>query len=426
MSGVSPQIYAIDYGTSNSLINAATPRNIWYEIPIDPYSLDKSVLKSMIYCLENDDWAFGQDAINRYLAQPTLGRIFKSLKRFLPDPSFQGTRIFGEMLSLQDLIAKQLRFMRMRANEYFQADVTQVVLGCPALFSENIEYHELAINRLTAAAKASGFHTIEFCPEPIAAAYKFRHTLDSEKLVLVADFGGGTSDFTVVKMDRNRFDPSDVLALGGISIAGDKFDADIMRTEICPFLGSKVQYKKPMGRNILSFPKGLIKKMCNPADIVFLNSNATKEFLRDARRYLIDPSQEIFLEHLELVIEDFLGYAIFSEIEKTKIDLSETQDSTFSFSYSTIDIKKNITQQSFRDSSQEHTQKIINCLDEVLSNAQVSAQDIDIVCLTGGTASVPSIHEGLINRFGEKIKLSHKFHSVVHGLIDRAQNLLRD
>ena len=282
------EIFAIDYGTSNTLLGAASKQSSWTDIPIDPEAADPSILKSIILSLGADHWFFGHEAISQYLNQPTQGRVFKSLKKFLPDPVFKGTQVSGQYYLLQDLIAKQLRAIRERACNHIQKDVTSVVLGCPALFSSEASEHQLALDRLKAAAIAAGFCTVEFCPEPIAAAYHFRSQLKSEKIVLVADMGGGTSDFTIVRMGRQRFTSDDVLALGGLSTAGDQYDSDIMYHLISPFFGSKIRYRKPMSSNELGFPKGLIKKISSPADIVFLSRASVMSDLKTARRYLAD------------------------------------------------------------------------------------------------------------------------------------------
>ena len=417
-----PKLYAIDYGTSNSLLHGANAKET-SPAHIDPASTSPNILKSMIYCQSSGDWSFGEEAVERYINQPTQGRIFKSLKRFLPDASFEGTRVFHQHLSLQDMIAKQLRIMRERANEYFDADVTQSIMGCPALFSSDPASHELALKRLEAAAISAGFKYIQFCPEPIAAAYKFRHTLTEEHVVLIADFGGGTSDFTIIKMDRHGFKQEDILSLGGGSLAGDRFDSDIMEHIISPHLGSRITYKRPMGSNTLGFPKGLIKKMSSPADIVFLNNNSIREFLKDAKRYITNENDIIKLENLSLIIQDFLGYDIFRSIESSKVQLSSHQVSDFSYEYPSISIQESITREGFETASSASTKKILDCLDRVIVDAGLESSDIDIVCLTGGTANIPAIKSGLLSRFGDKIKLSDQFQSVVQGLADHAQSL---
>ena len=419
-----PKIFAIDYGTSNTLLGAADTKTTYTKVPIDPASESSHILKSIIFSRGADDWHFGTGAVNKYLEQPTMGRLFKSLKKFLPDPAFKGTQISGQFFTIQDLIAKLLRFLRDQANEHLSSNVDQVVMGHPALFSSNPEQHELALNRLRAAAIAAGFKEISFCPEPVAAAYHFRHKLDREKLVLVADFGGGTSDFTVVKMSASRFQADDVLAIGGISRAGDHYDSAIMYHLISPFFGSKITYRKPMTSNEMSFPKGLIRKISSPADIVFLNRSGVMNELKAARRYITKPEESFKLDQLIFLIEEFLGYAIFKKIEETKVELTTTDNSKFYFNNEPINIELEVSVEDFEAATHENSEKILACLDDVIAKAQIKPQDIDIVCLTGGTASVPAIRRGLEQRFAEKVSESARFQSVVQGLTERAQEII--
>ena len=143
-------------------------------------------------------------------------------------------------------------------------------------FSDNPENHQLALDRLVTASKAAGFKEIDFvrancCRLQVSSP-------DRENLVLVADFGG-VPDFTIIKMDKDRFQAEDVLALGGVSI-GEINSILISWEKRSVLLGSKITYKRPMGSNKLS--QGSHSEMCSPADIVFLNNNSIKEFIRDA------------------------------------------------------------------------------------------------------------------------------------------------
>lgn len=418
-----PSIYAIDYGTSNSILCAANSSETFMKVSLDQEAEDPRVLKSILYSQGTGDWIFGSSAIRTYAENPSVGRIFKSLKRFLPDPSFKGTRVGQETLTVSDLIAKQLRFMRETANRTFENDVRSLVLGCPAVFSENSESNQCAFTRLKSAAQAAGFENIEFCPEPIAAAYKFRHQLTQEKMVLVADFGGGTSDFTILKLGPKKFKPSDVLSLGGVSIAGDRYDSAIMQELISPHFGSKIKYKKPMSKNELSFPKGLVKKMSHPADITMLNTGTVLDYIKEAQRYITKEEDSYKIDQLLTLIEEQQGYALFKLIEDAKIELSKKDLVSFQYEYPMINVSENIPKPLFESSSKRYTDQIIASMDDTIRKAGLTSTDIDIVCLTGGTANIPAIKKSLYERFGDKLALSDHFHSVAQGLADHAQSL---
>ena len=279
---------AIDFGTSNSLVAGADAKGVLPPIPIDPSSADPTIMKSVLYSLRRNEWTVGNDAISLYYEAGAEGRVLKSLKKFLPDPTFQGTQIHGIFYSLEDLLARLLRTMRERSETYLAQSLKKVVLGHPALFSPLPEAHERALSRLEKSAQLAGFEEIVFCPEPVAAAHNFAKSLNSEKTVLVADFGGGTSDFTIIKLRPEGFNESDVLSLGGISLAGDAFDGTIMEHAVAPFFGSKINFRMPMGSNTLNLPKALIRKLCSPADLMLLGKKEYIEFFRNIQQWALD------------------------------------------------------------------------------------------------------------------------------------------
>ncbi len=195
-----PSLYAIDFGTSNSLLCGVTARAVDAPLALDAAAADPSVFRSILFFSETNQWHFGAEALERYVAEGMRGRFLRSLKRFLPMPSFEETRIGSRAVKLEELIGVFLREMRLRANQHYGTDVRRALFGRPARFAENDENDALAEERLGAAAQFAGFDEVHFCPEPIAAAYDFRSRLSEPKVVLVADFGGGTSDFTVARL----------------------------------------------------------------------------------------------------------------------------------------------------------------------------------------------------------------------------------
>lgn len=416
-----PTAYAIDFGTTNSLLAAANSDGTISPIPMDPDASDPTVMRTILYSPAKDQWFYGGGAINTYGEMMAEGRLFRSIKKYLPDPSFLGTTIHGKRYTLHDLISVFLSEMRQRANKHFNEDVDKVVLGRPAAFSLDPEKDQVAESRLKAAALQAGFKHIEFCPEPIAAAYEFRHTLTKPQTVLIADFGGGTSDFTVLKMSQGPFDKRDVMAVGGIPVAGDMFDGAIMKHMICPNFGTKIEYKMPMGSVTLKLPKNLINRMCSPADISFLARNDIQSLLKDAQRWSLSQDDAQKMNHLFMLIEEHLGYKLFSSIEQTKIALSDNSSSTFRFKHYEIDIEEEIFSSDFRFASNDQVTRITNALDKTISDAGITNSDIDIVCCTGGTAKIPALHHELARRFGEnKLKQHKHFHSVIGGLSERA------
>ena len=417
--------YAIDFGTSNSLLAAADANGIKPAIPLDPAASDPTVLKSILYTPQSGSWFFGSEAVTQYGEHLAEGRLFRSLKKYLPDPAFSGTFVHSRFYNLPELIAVFLKELRERANQQFDQDVTAVVLGRPAVFAQDPERDALAEKRLTTAANLAGFKEVHFCPEPVAAAYEFRHQLDKRRKVLIADFGGGTSDFTVLEMDRERFSERDVLATHGIPMAGDRFDGSIMKHMIAPHFGSDVVYRMPMGSNDLHLPQHLINRMCSAPDISFLSRSDIMQLLKETQRWSISELNSTRMERLFILIEEHLGYKLFKAIEQSKIELSSAKSAWFRFLHPGIDLAEELSADRFREVSADLVEQIIGALDETLQRAGVKAGEIDIVCCTGGTAKIPALSRELEQRFGaEKLRQHRHFHSVVGGLAERASSLI--
>ena len=416
-------IYAIDFGTTNSLIAYADPDTSTRPMPIEPDADDPSIVRSVLYTSSQDYWTIGQKALSDYGEARSNGRLFRSIKKYLPDPGFEGTKVNNKMMALHDMVAIFLGQLRDKANAALEKDITRVVLGRPALFSEDPKKDVLAEKRLETAAKIAGFKEIYFCPEPVAAAFDFRNQLKEPKIVLIADFGGGTSDFTVLKLSQNEFKASDVLGLGGISTAGDAFDSSIMKHFISPFFGSKVRYKIPTGSNVLQIPKHLISKMCSPADIAFLGKKDTLKFFQDVQKWSLDAKSQEYLDNLFTLIEENLGFSLFRSVENSKKDLSTHLKAPFIYEELGIHIDTNIEKEAFNLASNPNVKAIMQTLDQTLEQAGLKNEDIEIVCCTGGTAKINSINTELEKRFGaEKLKQHRNFHSVIDGLGQAARS----
>jgi hypothetical chaperone protein len=335
-----------------------------------------------------------------------------------------GTYIDERPMNLEDLIAAFLREMRVRADRFFGCEVRRVVLGRPARFSSHEADDRFAEYRLERSARLAGFREISFCPEPIAAARDFRSTLVDPKLVLVGDFGGGTSDFTVMRMQRGLYDPNDVLAVGGVSIAGDAYDSAIMRHHVARHFGAEVRYRVPLGSNVLSMPPALMEKICSPADASLLRDQDAMRFLHDLRALALGPDDRRHLDQLFVLVEDRLGFPLFEAIAAAKHALSESDAASVRFAHPGIDVVEPLTRAGFANSSLRQTAAIVETLDATLEQAGVKSASIDLVCCTGGTARVPALSTALALRFGQdKLRQFRAFHSVIAGLAAHAQTL---
>lgn len=423
-------IYAIDFGTSNSLLGATedgAPRGF---APLDPDAPDPHVLRSLLYFPDSKQAFFGARAIEEFGARDFTGRFVRSIKRQLPSRSFVGTFVDNRPFNLEDLIGVFLGEMRRRANSHFGRDVTRVVLGRPARFAPDEADDRFAEGRLEQAARIAGFKEIEFFPEPVAAALGYHlgsdnaSTGNKESLVLAADYGGGTSDFTLYRLGCRQFRPSDVIAMGGVSVAGDALDAAIMRHRISLHFGTGVRYKVPFGSNTLTMPPSLMERICHPAEISLLRKQDTMEFLRNVQQWSLGDEDRARMERLFTLLNDQLGFPLFERIEATKRALSAADSAPFDFSYPDIEIHERILRREFEEYAGPALDKITGSLDETLAAAGVPASSIDRVLCTGGTGKVPWIRKSLVERFGEdKLHDLDPFRGVARGLMERAREL---
>ena len=168
-----------------------------------------------------------------------------------------------------------------------------------------------------------------------------------------------------------------------------------------------------------------MERLCSPADICLLDRRDVLEFLRSVRAGSAKEEDKLHVDQLLCLIEDSLGFQIFEVIEQQKRALSEHESATFRFEYPGIDITETMTRARFEEASAKVSTGILERLDRVLERAGISAQDIDRVCSTGGTAKVPVIKHGLEARFGaDKLQALSSFHAVIQGLAERARSIL--
>lgn len=394
-------------------------------IELDSKNSDPTILRSLMYFSKTQQVFFGQEAIQNYTAESAEGRFIRSIKKYLPSASFTGTRIGENHYNLEDLIGRFLIEMKRRADLHFDEDVNQVVLGRPAKFSMSDDEDKLAQDRLKEAAIRAGFKHIEFFPEPLAAAYNYKTKIRDEKLVLVVDLGGGTSDFTVIKIHPGSHRDEDVLSLGGVSVAGDALDGCIMMNKIAAHLGSEVTYQFPMSSNLLRMPISLKHHLSSPPDITLMSRSDIMGFLNEVRKCTIVEEDNDRLDQLFSLIGDNLGFSIFEEIESLKRQVCSSESKAkFSFHESEVSIDEEMTYDEFVTYTEEKITKIFETMDEVVRQAQISHHQVDSICCTGGTSKVPLVAQGLASRFGaEKIESFESFHSVIQGLAERAKEL---
>jgi hypothetical chaperone protein len=419
-----PSVFAIDFGTSNSLLAAAGGGRVFAEAPLDPGAEDPTVLRSALYFLGAEAPAFGVAAPREFVKNGLRGRLIRSIKRHLPSPSFTATRIGDRSRTLPELVGMFLTTMRERACRHFGTDVDRVVLGRPARFSANEREDALAEERLREAARLSGFRDVTLCPEPVAAAYDFAEELTEPRTVLVADLGGGTSDFSLVRLGHGAFRPEDVLSVGGVPVAGDAIDGSLVRARVAPELGSNARYRAPFGGNELTMPRDLVDLLCSSADLTLVDRRRVLERVANMRAGLIDPDEAELLERYAAVVEDGVGFQLFEAVEHAKRTLSDAERARIELDYPGVELSLEVTKPELARAAAPLVDRIVGALDETLRSANLAPSAVDIVSLTGGTSRMPLLEHALRTRLpSAKFHRLKSFHSVVRGLARKAAEL---
>jgi hypothetical chaperone protein len=281
-----------------------------------------------------------------------------------------------------------------------------------------------ALNRLQAALEQAGFEDVAFEFEPVAAAYEFESQLDHDELILIADFGGGTSDFSLMQVGpsirRRGHMAEDILGTDGVAIAGDTFDSKIVRQVVAPRLGRGSQYRSAFG-GVLPVPAWLYTNLERWHYLSFLKSKKTMDMLAELRLQAFEPEKIAALIH---VIEADLGYHLYGAVEQTKIDLSEHDTSALRFRDGALAIEQAVRRDELDGWIGDEIAAIAACLDRLLAHTGVVPTDVDSVFMTGGSSFVPAVRRLFEVRFGaSRIHSGGELTSVAKGLALRALDL---
>ncbi len=370
----------------------------------------------------------GPRAIDAYLTREEPGRLIQSLKSFLASALFTETWVGSDRYSVEDLTACIAQGLRAESEEQFGDLGKRVVLGRPVRFvgSDTEEDEALALERLEQAFRRAGFEEIVFEFEPIGAAYFYESGLDHDETIVIADFGGGTSDFSLLRVGpgvrRRGRERRDILATVGLPIAGDSFDAKIVRHVVSPLLGQGTSYRSL--DKILPVPSSIYLKLEKWHHLSFLRTSDTMRMLRSLRAQALDPDKIEALIHL---VENDVGYNLHRAVQRTKYELSTQERSLFEFTDPFISISQPVSRGDFEGWIAGELAQISGCVTRLLQDAAMTPGSIDRVFLTGGTSLVPAVRRIFEERFGaERVTAGDEFTSVAGGLALRAADIAGD
>lgn len=377
----------VDFGTSNStvgLIRLNQPTLL-------PLEGDKSTLPSVVFFnAEDDQVTFGRTALSTYLAGHE-GRLMRSLKSLLGTSLIDGqTEVMGRALPFRHLLSLYIGELKRRAEFACGHTLTQVVIGRPVFFiDDDTDADQRAQQTLDAIAREVGFSEVTFQYEPIAAALNYESQIDREELVLVVDIGGGTSDFSVVRLSPQRSQRADrqedILANGGVHIGGTDFDKYLSLATVMPLLG----LGSPL-RNGAEVPSGAYFNLATWHTINLLYTRKVWGQLNDLRHDVIQREQ--FDTLLDLV-QKRNGHWLAIQIEQGKIDLSAVNDVTLCLDRLATPQELAITRSTLQHAITHLHDTIAQTVSTMLRDADIAADTIDTIFFTGGASGVGGLRQ---------------------------------
>jgi hypothetical chaperone protein len=406
----------IDFGTTNSVLAVLDERGHSRSVSFGADSVFRSVL---CFWAEQQGTGTrlrheaGPAAIAAYLDDPLDSRLIMSMKTYLAQRSFTETRVFGRRYTLEMLIATFLR--ALLAASGLDPAQARIVAGRPVRFAGEFPDHELGETRLRAAFAEAGLPRLHMALEPEGAGYRFARTLTAPATVLIGDFGGGTSDFSLLRFTPGA--PEDgksggVEALGhaGIGIAGDVFDYRIIDRVISPLLGKGDTYR--VMATDLPVPPEYFSAFARWHRLSLMRSPRTLRAIEEVARASAHPER---LRGLIALIEQERGYQLYQTVSALKAALSHQPAAQLSFHQAGLAIEATVTRAEFESWIAPDLAQLDATIGQVLDEAGHPA--VDHVFLTGGTSFVPAVRALFDRRFGpERVQSGGEFVSVAEGL----------
>ncbi|QPC86307.1 Hsp70 family protein [Mesorhizobium sp. NBSH29] len=407
----------IDFGTSNSTVGVMTngkPRLVALE------GAEPTLPSAVFFNFENNTTCFGRKAIASY-AGNVEGRLLRALKSVLGTSLMADkTRIKARSIAFTEIIGSFLEHLKSALDRNVGQPVEHVVLGRPVRFVDQDDTaDQSAQDALEQAARKLGFRNIEFQFEPIAAALDYEQSVSREELALIIDIGGGTSDFSIVRVSPERAATSDrkddILASSGVHIGGTDFDRLFSISQIMPHLG----YLSPTKDGKRNLPAGYFIDLATWPRINLLYTTKAKNDLRSIR---FEAARPDLVERLMDIVEHKQGHALAGEVERSKIDLTDQDAARMALTLTDEVLDIALTRQGFDDSIERAVTTISQTITATLADAGVDASRITTLFLTGGSTSVPLLKETVLAMFpGVNVVAGDMFGSVGLGLALDAQ-----
>jgi len=437
-------IVGMDFGTTNSGISVYDGKRLQL-IPLDPTHTNPSVARTALYVTNDFQIHIGRSAIDTYYEQninrpiriervwvgevemtfaelPSFikdiyidkdvfapGRLFLSFKTGLSSENYLGTIVGSHFYFLEDIIGLYLYVTRQRAESHLQQEIDAIVLGRPVHFALDEYQDQLAQERLLQAAFRAGYKRVYLQYEPIAAAHHYASTINQEQHILIFDFGGGTLDLSVLRIGP---DTQEVLAVGGVPIAGDIFDQKLTRAKLPKHFGEGTTYRA--GKSQLPVPSSYYEAFSNWQDLILLQKPDNLEMLQRIAQNARRPLQ---IHALQKLISTNYGLRMYDRVEAVKRELSNAQRAIIKLDIDGYLVREPVFRHEFERIIRSDIRAIDAEMDRVLKEAGLKPDRIDAVIRTGGSSQIPAFIDLLEQRFGAtKVQSIDLFSSVTSGL----------
>jgi hypothetical chaperone protein len=407
----------LDFGTTNTVLavkNGDGTKSIGFD-SLAGHADSMRTCLSFIKGAQRDvlDVEAGGAAIRQFIDNPGDSRFLQSIKTFAASALFQGTLIHARRHQFEDLMEVFLKRLSDYASHDFAKDYSRIVVGRPVKFAGHNPDEALAAERYNTALGRLGFPEVHFVYEPVAAAFYFAQHLKKDATVLVADFGGGTTDYSIIRFEKHAGKlTATPVGHSGVGVAGDHFDFRIIDNVVSPQIG-KGSYFKSFDK-ILEVPSNYYANFGRWNQLSIFKTLKDFQELKKLVRSSLEPEKlEAFID----LIDHDEGYPLYQAVSAAKMRLSEAEETEFFFAPLGKDSKRTIRRADFEGWISDDLKAIEGALDEVLVKSGVVPAQIDKVFLTGGTSFVPAVRKLFETRFEkDRIESGGELLSIAHGL----------
>lgn len=409
----------LDFGTTNSVLALADSAGTTHSLPFTSSAGTTDTMRTALAYMKQgrstQDLVVeaGQAAIRLFIDHPGDCRFLQSIKTFAASAAFQATTVFARRQQFEDLMETFLRRLEAYAGEAWPSEISRLVVGRPVRFAGSNPDEALAIERYQAALSRFGFPEIHYVYEPVAAAYWFAQSLTRDANVLVADFGGGTTDYSLIRFERHAGELRAIpIGHSGVGIAGDHFDYRLIDNLVAPEIGKGSRFRS-FGK-LLDLPASYFASFGRWNQLSIFKTTREFQDLKSLVRHATEPEKlQLFVD----LIEYDEGYPLYQAISATKMALSQADEAEFHFAPLGAAGRKTVRRADFEAWIADDLARIEAALDEVLETTNTSTQDVDKVFLTGGTSFVPAVRKIFERRFDAgRIESGGELLSIAHGL----------